>query len=655
MHGFAGTANSRRHGTDPMPSVLIALFAGLLAAAAVSAHADDGEASRRLAACTACHGAEGRASSAGFLPRIAGKPADYLYRQLLAFRDGQRQHAPMQWLLAPLRDDTLREIAGHFAASDPPYPPPAVSGAPAALMRHGETLATRGDPARGIPACAACHGATLTGVLPGTPGLLGLPRDYLNAQLGAWRNQQRRAAEPDCMARIAARLTPEDVGAVSTWLASQPMPALHAPAARLPSPAPMDCGSVPAVGGAPAARPASASTPRSPAAGSALPSSAATADPLLARGAYLARAGNCVSCHTAPGGDPLAGGRAIETPFGTVYSSNLTPDPDTGLGAWRAQDFRRALHEGRSRDGRLLSPAFPYPYFTRMTAQDADAIFAWLRSQAPVRQPDRPHEMRWPFGTQWALTIWRSLAFRSGGAQPDASRPADWQRGAYLVEVVGHCGACHAPRDRLGATRPEGPLAGGPVGTGRWLAPSLLSPGEAGVQHWPAGQIAQWLATGRTAGASAMGPMAEVISHGTRHLTEPDRLAIATYLRALPVVRPEPARPPAAAVPAGPAGAALYREHCADCHGNQGQGRGAWPALAGNRAVTQPEPGNLITVVLRGGFAADIPGEPRPHGMPPFAHRLDDTQVAALVSWLRASWGHQATPVSVPQVQQARR
>ena len=138
-----------------------------------------------------------------------------------------------------------------------------------------------------------------------------------------------------------------------------------------------------------------------------------------------------MSCHTAPGGAPLAGGRAIETPFGTVYSSNLTPDPDTGLGAWRAQDFRRALHEGRSRDGRLLSPAFPYPYFTRMTAQDADAIFAWLRSQAPVRQPDRPHEMRWPFGTQWALTLWRMLAFRAGGSPPDASRPADWQPGRW--------------------------------------------------------------------------------------------------------------------------------------------------------------------------------------------------------------------------------
>jgi len=635
---------------------LLATLCATLLAALPPARVCAADLADRLRACTACHGPEGRASSAGYLPRIAGKPADYLHNQLLAFRDGRRQHAPMQRLLAPLSDDYLGEIAGHFAAISLPYPPPQVSGAPAPMLRHGQALVMRGDPARGLPACISCHGEALTGALPATPGLLGLPRDYLNAQLGAWRNHQRRATEPDCMAQIAARLTPEDVGAVSTWLASQPIPVPAAPARQAPRDPPLACGSATPA----SAPPSNTRPPQTPSQAPARtlapdPATSAGADARVARGAYLARAGNCVACHTAPGGTPLAGGRAIETPFGTVRSTNLTPDPVTGIGAWRAEDFRRALHEGRSRDGRLLSPAFPYPYFTRMSAEDSDAILAWLRTQPAVRQPAQPHALRWPFGTQWALALWRALYFRPGGPPPDPARPAEWQRGAYLVEVLGHCGACHAPRDRLGATQPMGPASGALVGTGRWYAPSLLSAQEAGVQHWSAPQIAHWLATGQTAGARASGPMAEVISQGTRHLSEADRLSIAHYLRALPVEPVRAPAPAAAAVPAGARGAALYRDHCADCHGERGEGKAAWPALAGNRALSLSRPENLITLILEGGFGPDIPGRPRPHGMPPFAHRLDDTEVAALVSYLRGSWGHQAAPVSAQQVQALRR
>ncbi len=198
---------------------------------------------QRTQACSACHGAQGRAGPDGYYPRIAGKPAGYLYNQLLHFRDGRRHYGLMTRLLDPLSDAYLLEIAQHFASLQLPYPAPAPVRAPADVLDRGRVLALQGDAGRQIPACASCHGATLTGVLPNTPGLLGLPRDYLNAQLGAWRSGQRRAHAPDCMGQIAQALPPEDLTAVSTWLAAQPLPADTKPAARLPQPAPMACGS----------------------------------------------------------------------------------------------------------------------------------------------------------------------------------------------------------------------------------------------------------------------------------------------------------------------------------------------------------------------------------------------------------------------------
>ncbi|MBA3590614.1 MAG: c-type cytochrome [Methylibium sp.] len=198
----------------------------------------------RVQACTACHGEQGRATNHGYFPRIVGKPAGYLHAQLLNFRDGRRNNALMSGLVQHLSDDYLREIAEHFAAVDLPYPPPQTVGAPSALLARGEQLVRQGDPARDLPACAACHGAALVGVSPAIAGLLGLPRDYLNAQLGQWRTGQRRAAEPDCMARIAARLSAEDIGAVSAWLSSRRLPADTRPAEALPQALPEPCGSV---------------------------------------------------------------------------------------------------------------------------------------------------------------------------------------------------------------------------------------------------------------------------------------------------------------------------------------------------------------------------------------------------------------------------
>lgn len=200
---------------------------------------------RRVQACTVCHGKEGRAAPDGFYPRIAGKPEDYLFHQLLAFRDGRRQYAPMTHLLSTLTDDYLREIARHFARLDLPYPPPEVAPPAPALLARGRTLVMEGDAGRLIPACVQCHGQAMTGVAPAVPGLLGLPRDYLNAQFGAWRNGQRRAIAPDCMGQVAKQLAPEDIAAVSAWLSSQPVPA-DAKAVASDRPLPLACGGLPA-------------------------------------------------------------------------------------------------------------------------------------------------------------------------------------------------------------------------------------------------------------------------------------------------------------------------------------------------------------------------------------------------------------------------
>lgn len=235
-------------------SLLLLLGAAAAACALATAHAqtqtqtqvlppfEDSMAQRTLA-CSACHGAQGRAGPDGYYPRIAGKPAGYLYNQLLHFRDGRRHYGLMTRLLDPLSDAYLLEIAQHFASLQLPYPAPAPVRASAEVLARGRVLALQGDGARQIPACASCHGAALTGVLPNTPGLLGLPRDYLNSQLGAWRNGQRRAHAPDCMGQIARALPPEDLTAVATWLAAQPLPADTQPAARLAQTAPMACGS----------------------------------------------------------------------------------------------------------------------------------------------------------------------------------------------------------------------------------------------------------------------------------------------------------------------------------------------------------------------------------------------------------------------------
>lgn len=373
------------------------------------------------------------------------------------------------------------------------------------------------------------------------------------------------------------------------------------------------------------------------------------------RGAYLVRAGNCAGCHTARGGPAFAGGVAIATPFGTVYASNLTPDRETGIGNWSAGDFWRAMHNGRSKDGRLLYPAFPYTSYTQVTRTDTDAIYAFLRSQPAVAQPNRPHALRFPYDSQAALAVWRALFFAPGVFEPTPGQSAEWSRGAYLVRGLGHCAACHSPRNALGATVATRELHGGLIPMQDWYAPSLASAGEAGVADWETRHVVDLLKTGVSARGTAIGPMADVVFRSTQYLDEADLRAMAVFLKSVPPA--DYARPPSSdAIPGGAArGAKLYADHCAACHGEQGQGApGAYPALAGNRLVTMASPLNLLRIIMAGGFPPVTAGNPRPYGMPPFGHALGNAEIAALATYLRSAWGHAAPPVSERAVLAAR-
>ncbi|QSI29080.1 c-type cytochrome [Variovorax sp. RKNM96] len=370
------------------------------------------------------------------------------------------------------------------------------------------------------------------------------------------------------------------------------------------------------------------------------------------RGRYLALAGNCAGCHTTRGGQPYAGGLPIETPFGTIYSSNLTSDAKAGIGGWSSAHFWRAMHNGRSKDGRLLYPAFPYPNFTKVTREDSDAIYAYLRTVAPVPAPNLAHRLRFPYDTQAALAVWRALSFKPEPFVANAGKPAEWNRGAYLVDGLGHCIACHGARNSLGATETKLGLSGGLIAVENWYAPSLTDRHQAGVAAWPTADVVALLKTGTAPGGSVMGPMADVVFRSTQHLSEADLTAMAGYLKDLPDV-PKPDEPARTSVPirrdAGTMarGGKIYDQRCAYCHGDQGQGAtGAYPPLAGNRAVNMSPPTNLIQVVSHGGFLPSTAGNPRPYGMPPFGQVLDAAEVAAVLTYIRGSWGNDSAPVT---------
>ena len=393
-------------------------------------------------------------------------------------------------------------------------------------------------------------------------------------------------------------------------------------------------------------------------AGAQQPASSTDTD-LVRRGEYLARAGDCIACHTAPEGRAFAGGRAMPTPFGTLFSSNITPDPETGIGKWSADDFYRTMHNGRFPDGGLIYPAMPFASYTKVTRADSDAIFAYLRSIPAARQKDREHDLRFPYGNRQLVLGWRTLFFKEGEYKTDPSKSADWNRGAYLVEGLGHCGMCHSPINALGGTSQSDAFKGGLIPMQDWYAPSLTSNREGGLGDWSIEDITALLKTGVSARGVVYGPMAEVVHNSLQYLSDGDTRAMAVYLKGIA----EPAsRPPAgSSLPTAESsllislGKTVYDARCASCHGAQGEGRPPhWPPLENNQSIEMESAVNAIRMVLNGGYPPSTEGNPRPYGMPPFAGLLSDNEVAAVVSYIRTAWGNRGAPVSAREANELR-
>lgn len=394
------------------------------------------------------------------------------------------------------------------------------------------------------------------------------------------------------------------------------------------------------------------------------PSYTPAADP-VERGHALVTLADCRSCHTALGGAPFAGGRAIATPFGTFFSPNITPDSQTGIGRWTAADFWRALHNGYSKDGTPLYPTFPYTSYTRISRRDADAMYAYLKTLPPVSQPNHPHRLTFPYNQRLLLPAWRLLFFRPGVYRSDPTRGAEWNRGAYLVQGVAHCSACHEARNALGAIRSQRDPAGGLVLN--WYAPSLTDPHEAGLSDWSIGDIVTLLETGQVGSgsatpphASAMGPMAEVVYGSLQYARGEDLRAMAVYLKSLPAEIRRPARELFGIRYVAPQstladGRALYGKYCARCHGDHGEGRPpAAPPLASDRAVSMSSDVDPVRIVLFGGYPPGTAADPRPFGMPPYYPTLSDGQIADVLTYVRASWGNAAPAVLASHVEENR-
>lgn len=358
------------------------------------------------------------------------------------------------------------------------------------------------------------------------------------------------------------------------------------------------------------------------------------------QGEYLARAGDCISCHTADGGTPFAGGYRLNTPFGYLLAPNITPDDATGIGRWSADDFYRAMHDGVNKRGQDMYPAMPYDFYTRLTRADSDAIYAYLRTLKPVSNAVDINHLRFPFNQRWSMSVWRELYFDEGTFKPDPTKSASWNRGAYLVDGLGHCSSCHSPRNALGGIEQSKAYTGASIDD--WFAPNLSSNLHTGLGTWSAGELATYLKTGAAAGrTTAFGPMAEVITNSLSHLSDADLAAMAEYLKAIPPNSSLRAGKPAPD-PTRVNGATLYMDHCGGCHQAKGRGiAGVFPPLAGNGAVIAPDPANIIKVVLNG-----LPQRGAYIPMPALGGQLSDQQIADIANYVRTSWGNSAQPNS---------
>ena len=373
----------------------------------------------------------------------------------------------------------------------------------------------------------------------------------------------------------------------------------------------------------------------------------------IARGRYLAAVGDCTACHTKPGGKPFAGGLTIETPFGNLVSANITPDPKAGIGDWSDDDFVRSMQQGIAPGGKHLYPAEPYPAFTHVTREDLLALRAYLATIDPVSDAVETNRLPFPFSIRDSMIAWNLLNFTPGEFRADPAKSDEWNRGAYLVEGLGHCGTCHTPMNVMGANKKSQPMAGATLQG--WYAPPLNNDKRTGLGAWSADDIVAYLKTGWGGGQVASGPMALVVADSTSKLTDVDLQAIATYLKDIAAPAGTAPTPLAASNSVMQAGRALYVVNCAACHMESGAGvAGIFPTLVKSPAVQAADTASLLDVVLNGGHAVATESSPTAPGMPAFGWKLSDNQVAALLTYIRNDWGNAANAVAANDVNAAR-
>jgi mono/diheme cytochrome c family protein len=383
---------------------------------------------------------------------------------------------------------------------------------------------------------------------------------------------------------------------------------------------------------------------------------AAHATDAVSRGRYLATLGDCAGCHTREHGPAYAGGLPFQAQFGTVYSTNITPDRRTGIGTWTADQFYRALHEGIAADGRHLYPAFPYVYFSRISRQESDDLFAFLKSLKPVSQVPTPNKLMFPFNIRAGLIFWNWLYLPKTPAKIDPAASVSWKRGEYIVNGLGHCGGCHTPKDVLFGDITSKALTGGVVDN--WYAANLTGNPHAGLGKWSHDDVVRFLATGRNTYATAAGNMQEKVTLSTSHMTGQDRAAIAVYLKSLAPDQPQ--TPPAPKQVEMAQGQAIFVAQCQACHQPPGQPDqpGAsplpdYPKLAGDTLILGRDPTTVVRIILQGAESPVTPNEKTTYSMPAFA-TLSDEQVAAAATYIRNSWGNRAEPVTPHRVRTLR-
>jgi mono/diheme cytochrome c family protein len=381
--------------------------------------------------------------------------------------------------------------------------------------------------------------------------------------------------------------------------------------------------------------------------GSAADAATSTASPIVERGRYLVAVGDCMDCHTPAGTAPFSGGRPVATPFGTVLSANLTSDATTGIGRYTADTFYRALHEGIDHEGRNLYPAFPYNNFTNVTREDTDAMYAYMRTVTPVQHEVDRNQLKFPFNVRALMAVWNWMFLKQGPLPADSTKSAQWNRGAYIVQGLGHCEACHTARNMLGGQKHEAAFQGGAFDT--WYAPDITPNHRTGIGSWTTDDLLEFFREGRNVHSSASGEMGEVVGFSTSQMNDADLAAVLAYLADRPSSPDAPIAAPNANVMTQ--GGAIWQDACSACHRMEAQGVPRYfPPLKSNANLQQRDPTTVIHYILAGAQHRPNQRAPTPLSMPAFDWKLDDSQVAAVATYARNSWGNSASAVTPEQV-----